>query len=45
MFSGLMARRGSDEHNDRRQSWEDMKSPGGVGGIFSGILGKPAEKK
>ncbi|KEF60200.1 uncharacterized protein A1O9_05050 [Exophiala aquamarina CBS 119918] len=45
MFSGLMARRGSDEHNDRRQSWEDMKSPGGVGGLFSGLLNKPSEKK
>jgi len=45
MFSGLMARRGSDEHNDRRQNWEDMKSPGGVGGLFSGLLNKPSEKK
>ncbi|KIW54662.1 hypothetical protein PV05_07009 [Exophiala xenobiotica] len=46
VFSGLMSNRSSKENYDqRRQSWEDMKSPGGFGGLFSGLVNKPAEKK
>jgi hypothetical protein len=46
VFSGLMSNRSSKEDYDtRRQSWEDMKSPGGFGGLFSGWVNKPADKK
>ncbi|KIW70569.1 hypothetical protein PV04_02827 [Phialophora macrospora] len=45
VFSGLMANRSS--HEDRRQSWDDMKqSAGSFGGLISNLVsGKPAEKK
>ncbi|KIX07378.1 uncharacterized protein Z518_02031 [Rhinocladiella mackenziei CBS 650.93] len=43
MFSGLLANRSNDQ---RRQSWEDVKKPEGLGGFFSGLVNsKPAEKK
>ncbi|KAJ9502485.1 hypothetical protein H2202_001606 [Exophiala xenobiotica] len=46
VFSGLMSNRSSKEDYDtRRQSWEDMKSPGGFGGLFSGLVNKPVDKK
>ncbi|EXJ62234.1 hypothetical protein A1O7_02667 [Cladophialophora yegresii CBS 114405] len=45
VFSGLMANRSS--HEERRQSWDDMKQPGGsFGGFLSNLVSsKPAEKK
>ncbi|KAK4941033.1 hypothetical protein LTR10_018954 [Elasticomyces elasticus] len=46
VFSGLMGTRSGKEHyDDRRQGWDDMKSPGGIGGFFSGLVNKPADKK
>ncbi|KAL2414709.1 hypothetical protein ABEF95_004801 [Exophiala dermatitidis] len=45
MFSGLLSNRSSDTHAERRQSWEEMKSPGGLGGFLSGLVNKPEEKK
>lgn len=45
MFSGLLANRSSETHAERRQSWEEMKNPGGLGGFFSGLVNKPEEKK
>jgi len=45
LFSGLMANRGSSEHDQRRQGWEDMKKTDGLSGFFSGLVNKPADKK
>lgn len=40
-----MGARGSESYEQRRQNWEDMKSPGGIGGFLSNLVNKPAEKK
>jgi hypothetical protein len=40
-----MANRGSSEHDQRRQGWEDMKKTDGLSGFFSGLVNKPADKK
>jgi hypothetical protein len=33
------------DYAQRRQSWDDMKAPGGFGGIFGNLMGRSAEKK
>ncbi|KAJ9632915.1 hypothetical protein H2204_007483 [Knufia peltigerae] len=46
VFSGLMATRsGKDDYDQRRQGWEDMKAPGGLGGLFGGFVNKSGDKK
>ncbi|KAL6252702.1 hypothetical protein RBB50_000421 [Rhinocladiella similis] len=46
VFSGLMGHRNSKEDYDqRRQGWEDMKAPGGLGGLFGGLANKSGDKK
>jgi len=44
IFSTLEATRTS-EHEQRRQGWEDMKTPGGLGGFFSGFANKSGRKE
>ncbi|KIW18859.1 hypothetical protein PV08_03148 [Exophiala spinifera] len=45
-FSGLMGHRNSkDDYDQRRQGWEDMKAPGGFGGLFGGFVNKSGDKK
>lgn len=45
MFGGLLANRSSDTHAERRQGWDEMKKPEGLGGFLSNLVNKPAEKK
>jgi len=45
MLGSLLANRRGDEHTQRRQSWDEMKKPEGLGGFFSGLVNKPLEKK
>ncbi|EXJ90105.1 hypothetical protein A1O3_03174 [Capronia epimyces CBS 606.96] len=45
LFGGLIANRSSDTHAERRQGWEEMKRPEGLGGFFSNLVNKSGEKK
>jgi hypothetical protein len=47
MFGSLLSNRSSEEHAQRRQNINEMKtdSGAGIGGLVGGFLNKPAEKK